>query len=138
MGLSIQYHHFGEVSDYERQDAIGLEIFNLMIPYAQHFDSRLLHWIPSEILDKFQIIYDSDDCHIKDWRCLEDGDYDSEEEGEQEDEEICSQSGIHNDCTSEEQPSVSNSYHRLGIHPSYSQSIGTGVLRHDGIQSTTQ
>ena len=53
MGLAIQYNHFGEQGDYENQEAIGTEIFNLIMPHAQQVDSRLLHWIPKEVLEQF-------------------------------------------------------------------------------------
>lgn len=35
MGLAIQYNHFNEQGDHERQAAIGNEIFNLIMPHAQ-------------------------------------------------------------------------------------------------------
>lgn len=74
MGLAIQYNHFGEQGDYENQEAIGTEIFNLIMPHAQQVDSRLLHWIPKEVLEQFEINFESDGFHIKDWRQIDEDD----------------------------------------------------------------
>lgn len=50
MSLAIQYNHFVELGDEENQESIGTEIFNLIMPFAQQVDSRLLKWIPNEVL----------------------------------------------------------------------------------------
>lgn len=70
--LSVWYTQFHQLSDYENQEIIGAHIFNLIMPYAQEFDPRLIKMIPGDTLDKFRIIYDNSG-KIKTWHEIEDG-----------------------------------------------------------------
>lgn len=46
---------------------LGTQIFNLIMPFAQKIDPKLLNLIPKEILEKFRIEYEADNTHIKSW-----------------------------------------------------------------------
>lgn len=75
MDLAIHYNHYGEAGETKYQAEIGREIFNLIIPHAQSFDPRLLHWIPKDTIDLFHITYQSDNFHIKSWSRIDTNSY---------------------------------------------------------------
>jgi hypothetical protein len=50
---------------------LGTQIFNLIMPFAQKIDPKLLNLIPKEILEKFRIEYEADNTHIKSWEQIE-------------------------------------------------------------------
>jgi len=53
--LSVNFISAIREDDKKRWMTIGTEIFNLIMPLARDFDSRLLELIPQEIRSKFEI-----------------------------------------------------------------------------------
>ena len=71
MNLSIHYYMYQQCEDEEKYEAFGDNIFKLIMPYAQKFDPRLIHWIPKPTLKKYHIDYEDDDFHIKSFQLIE-------------------------------------------------------------------
>lgn len=69
--LAINYTYAQTQEDEEKQEMLGTQIFNLIMPLAQKIDPKLLNLIPKETLEKFKIDYESDNIHIKSWEQIE-------------------------------------------------------------------
>lgn len=67
MHLANNYNMASYQRDHEKLEYWGTAIFNLMMPYAQKIDPKLLTWIPKDTLEKFRIEYESDNQRIKTW-----------------------------------------------------------------------
>lgn len=75
--LAINYNYAQHQEEEDKQEMLGTQIFNLIMPFAQKIDPKLLNLIPKEILEKFKIEYEPDNIHIKSWEQIELSDSDS-------------------------------------------------------------
>lgn len=56
--LAQQYHYFHQINDDEGCQVIGRQIAEKILPYAQYNDTRLLCFVPREILSQYDIEYE--------------------------------------------------------------------------------
>ena len=72
--LNFHYNSLDGRSQEEQREKIGSEIFNLIMPYAQHYDPRLTNLIPPGTLQHFKFDFDKDN-KIKGWTYKKDDTY---------------------------------------------------------------
>ena len=84
--LAVQYSMYQSMDDEENQELFGTAIFNLIMPCAQKIDPRLIKMIPPETLNKFEILYEDDNFHIKSWVEI-DGSYSRSNSGQSSDDD---------------------------------------------------
>lgn len=115
---NLAYNHYHQNGDEENMEACGNQIFNLIMPFTQSFDPRLIKLIPQSTLSQFSIEYDADNFHIKSWDIIENDSSNNNDssQGNSNDEsgESSGSSNVESDSSSNGGGEVSSNHESMG------------------------